>query len=258
MNDLRELDRVLRGEARADVGIGPLLRVGLVLAAVSGVCVGVYGLFRPDGPEWRQLIASGVKVPALFFLTLLVTFPSLYVFNALLGPRLPFEDLLRLVLSGLGVLVAVLAGFGPIVAFFSITTTSYHFVLLLNVVVFAVAGLFGMGFLHRSLPRGEGLLTRPVFPPPGSSEEVTRRIREESEPLHLHSGESRSPGAGRWRVANPLFYIWMCLFALVGGQMAWVLRPFLGAPEVPFTWLRPRQSSFLEAVWQALRVLFGG
>ena len=35
-----------------------------------------------------QLFASAVKVPALFFLTLAVTFPSLYVFNALVGSRL--------------------------------------------------------------------------------------------------------------------------------------------------------------------------
>ena len=59
--------------------------------------------------------------------------------------------LLRLVLSGLGVLVAVLSAFGPIVAFFSVTTTSYPFVVLLNVAVFAVAGGFGMGHLFRTM-----------------------------------------------------------------------------------------------------------
>ena len=32
-----------------------------------------------------QLVASMLKVPTLFFLTLLVTLPSLYVFNALVG-----------------------------------------------------------------------------------------------------------------------------------------------------------------------------
>jgi hypothetical protein len=238
MNDLRELDRVLRGETRRDGGIGPLVRMGLVLAAVSGLCVGVYALARPGGPEWRQLLASGVKVPALLFLTLLVTFPSLYVFNTLLGPRLQFGEVLRLVLSGLGVLVAVLSAFGPIVAFFSITTTSYHFVLLLNVVVFAVSGLFGMAFLHRFLPRRDVQGVEPASPA------LAERIRP-----------AEGPG---WQVASPVFYVWMVLFGLVGAQMAWVLRPFLGAPEVPFEWFRTPQSSFFEAVFHALRVLLGG
>ena len=35
-----------------------------------------------------QVLASMVKVPLLFYLTLLVTLPSLYVFNALVGSRL--------------------------------------------------------------------------------------------------------------------------------------------------------------------------
>ena len=35
-----------------------------------------------------QWLATTLKVPALLFLTLAVTFPSLYVFNALVGSRL--------------------------------------------------------------------------------------------------------------------------------------------------------------------------
>ena len=40
-----------------------------------------------------------LKTPALFFLTLIVTLPSLYVFNALIGSRLRPLDLLRLLIS---------------------------------------------------------------------------------------------------------------------------------------------------------------
>ena len=42
---------------------------------------------------------------------------------------------------------------------------------------------------------------------------------------------------------------------LVGAQMAWVLRPFVGSPSQPFQWFRVRESSFFEAVWQAIRTL---
>jgi len=37
--------------------------------------------------------------------------------------------------------------------------------------------------------------------------------------------------------------------------MSWVLRPFVGSPQLDFTWFRPRQSSFFEAVLKSLRML---
>src|SRR5687768_6516120 len=140
MKGLSELDRVLRGEPnRADalaesglvVALGPLVRTTLGLAAVYGVCMGFFGLFGRPEPEWRQVAASAVKVPLLFVLTLVVTFPSLYVFNTLLGSGLRLGELARLLSAAMGVLTAVLSAFGPIVAFFSVTTLNYPFIVLL-------------------------------------------------------------------------------------------------------------------------------
>jgi hypothetical protein len=34
--------------------------------------------------------------------------------------------------------------------------------------------------------------------------------------------------------------------------MGWVLRPFIGNPNVPFTWFRDRHSNFFEAVLHTL------
>ena len=116
-----------------------------------------------------------LKVPALFFLTLGVTFPSLYVFNALVGSRLLMTSALRLLLAALAVTVTVLASIGPIVAFFSVSTTSYPFILLLNVVVFAVAGLLGMSFLLQTLHRLS--LTVPEPPPAFQPEPVGEEKR---------------------------------------------------------------------------------
>ena len=48
----------------------------------------------------------------------------------------------------------------------------------------------------------------------------------------------------------------MLVFGLVGAQMSWVLRPFIGAPGMPFEWLRPRESNFFEAVYYAIRSLW--
>ena len=55
-----------------------------------------------------------------------------------------------------------------------------------------------------------------------------------------------------------VFTLWLLAFALVGAQMAWVLRPFIGDPQRPFEWLRSRESNFFLDVFQALGQLFGG
>jgi hypothetical protein len=54
-----------------------------------------------------------------------------------------------------------------------------------------------------------------------------------------------------------VFGCWLVLFGLVGAQMGWVLRPFIGAPSLPFEWLRARESNFFEAVLRSLGALFG-
>ena len=55
-----------------------------------------------------------------------------------------------------------------------------------------------------------------------------------------------------------VFRCWVVLFALVGAQMGWVMRPFIGTPELPFSWFRERDSNFFAAVLGSLRkVLIG-
>lgn len=101
------------------------------------------------------------------------------------------------------------------------TTTSYPFVLLLNVAVFAAAGAFGVGFLFRALNQFAGTL---ADGPAGT---------------------------------NRVVYVWTAVFGLVGAQMGWVLRPCVGSPHLPFAWFRPRESSFAEAVLRSVRQLAG-
>src|SRR5689334_1773343 len=128
----RDLDRILRGEATRlpalrrgtiELPVAGLSIVLLVLSMAYGACMGSFAVLKEGGPSYWQLVASTLKVPALFFLTLLVTFPSLYVFNALVGSRLEVHSVLRLLVAALAVMVTVLASLGPIVAFFSVSTT---------------------------------------------------------------------------------------------------------------------------------------
>lgn len=264
MRGFRELDRILRGDTTApgrtglDVPLGPLLTANVLLAAAYGVCMGFFGVFGRDEPDLRFVLADAVKVPLLFLLTLLVTFPSLYVFNALVGSRLGFFDLMRLVACALGVLVAVLAAFGPIVAFFSVTTTSYPFIVLLNVAVFALAAGFAVVFLLRAVDR----FTTPLPIPPADASALPPVVATlEGEP----EGEraERRPRARPVPPPEPdpkvwaVMRLWLVVFALVGGQMSWVLRPFIGSPQTEFTWFRPRDGSFFEGVMKSLHMLFG-
>jgi len=55
-----------------------------------------------------------------------------------------------------------------------------------------------------------------------------------------------------------IFRIWVIVFGLIGAQMSWVLRPFVGDPSTPFTWFRPRESNFFQAVLNAIYYALNG
>ncbi|MEE9393952.1 MAG: hypothetical protein V3W41_15735 [Planctomycetota bacterium] len=42
----------------------------------------------------------------------------------------------------------------------------------------------------------------------------------------------------------------------MGTQMAWILRPFIGDPRLPFAWFRAHESNFAAAVVEAIVELF--
>lgn len=258
---IRSLDRILKGESTRladlkrgtlDVPLGGLSAVILVLGAFYGACMGAYAVITRHGDAtavmgYQQLAASAAKVPALFFLTLAVTFPSLYVFNALVGSRLSLLAMLRLLVAALGVMTALLASFGTIVVFFAVSTDSYAFMVLLNVVLFAVAGFLGLGFLLQTLHR---LHNAQVGGPP-SLASIPAAASSGDEPAM----ETPEPGAldrleGQISSRNvrAVFRIWVLVFGLVGAQMGWVLRPFVGDPHKPFTFFRERNSNFFEDV----------
>src|ERR1044071_1218183 len=170
---VQALDQVLRGEAtsltrlrqgRFDLPLGPLFVAILILGVIGGMGMGSYALFRPEARSVPQFFASEIKVPLLFILTVVVTFPSLYVFNALVGSRLSALSILRLIVACLSVILAVLASFAPIVAFFAASTTSYHFMVLLNVALCTIAGFLGLSFLLQTLHRLT-IATEPEAPP---------------------------------------------------------------------------------------------
>jgi hypothetical protein len=255
---LRALDRVLRGEATSipalqatelDVPVWGLCVVIDALGLLYGLCMGVFDLTNDGREAWKQTVSCMLKVPALFLLTLLVTLPSLYVFNAMVGSRLTLRAMVRLMVATLAVMLAVLASIGPIVAFFSFTTSSYSFMILLNVLVFTVAGCLGMTFLLQSLHRMT-IVTRIIEPVVEvTPEEGDIPFAREAGPLDSVTDYSIG------RNVRGIFRIWILVFCLVGTQMAWVLSPFLGHPHQGFVLFRPTGSNFFQGVWENLNNL---
>ncbi len=289
----RQLDEILRGDAtqlssleqgQIELPLKGLLMVMVLLGVIYGLCIGSFNLLHPLEEDavittrdaWMQTFASAVKLPLLFCLTLLITFPSLYVFNALVGSRLRLLSVLKLLVASIAVMLAVVASLGPIVVFFSLCTSSYPFMQLLNVTVSGVAGFLGLAFLLRTLHRlvliqenklmGEAAAAVPppppappiptpvappgVVPPEGANVPFSPDI-EQAKKLSALDRYGYTHQKAKYVVR-----IWTIVFGLVGAQMSWVLRPFIGTPNLPFEWFRERESNFFLAVLNALQALF--
>ena len=267
---LLELDRILRGEATRPEALRdgtiriPLGTVSLgivLLGVIYGLCMSVFSVVNRELFEWRLIMAPILKIPALFFLTLLVTYPSLYVFNALVGSRLGLVSLLRLIITSMAVTLCVAASFGTIIAFFSFTTQSYSFMVLANVAACGVAGVLGLFFLLQTLNRlsadaAPAPPPTPVPPPETSGERDQTEAKATPVVAKTPSALDRIEGQALIHHVRAVFRIWVVVFAVVGAQMAWVLRPFIGQPSAPFQWFRARQSNFFESVWGHLLNLF--
>lgn len=261
LHPLRQLDLLLRGEAtqpehlRTGFAVSPssLIVVILGLGFFYGACMGCYALFQQGGSSPAQFLSTIGKVPLLFLLTFFVTFPSLYVFNALVGSRLSLLEVARLVVAALAVMLAILASLGPIVAFFSLSTTSYSWMLLLNVAVFSVAGFLGLRFLLVTLHRLTEAL-RDETPAESSADATSADATSIVRDISTENGSAlhRPRDAERDSSVSRVFTIWLCVFGLVGAQMGWVMRPFLGHPNSGFALLRLRESNFFQGLWQAI------
>jgi hypothetical protein len=236
MGLLLDVDRLLRGHhtgpdalaaPRLPISAGRLLGAALAFGAVYGAFMGLFAVLTPGGPGFAQLVSTMLKVPLLFLLTLAVTFPSLYVFSALARSSLGAARTLELLLVAITVSLAILASLGPVTGFFTLSTDSYPFMKLLNVAFFAIAGLGGILFLRVAL--------RGAFAVPAGD------------------GESAPGGL---RGPRAVLRAWIVIYAMVGAQMGWVLRPFVGAPQLPFRVFRAREANVFVDVLRTLGDLF--
>lgn len=175
-------------------------RLALCVLACGACYGGVMGSFGGwRGDRLLQVVASAAKVPFLLLATLALSLPSFFVLNTLMGVRADFGAALRSILASQAALTIVLVALAPVTALGYVSGVPYTPAILLNALIFAAASLGGQV-----------------------------RLRAAYRPLI-----ARNP------VHRALLRAWIFVFALVGIQMGWLLRPFIGDPGQPFQPFRP-------------------
>ncbi len=179
------------------------------------LCSFLYGIVMGSYNGFRQAISSGIKVPLLFSLALLVCFPAFFIIQHVLGSRLGFWQVFKVILSGFVMVTGIMVSFAPIVIFFLITGDNYSFLKLLHVAIFGLSGFFGM-------------------------KTILDALRFSCEKKQVYP-----------KVGVVVFRFWILILAFVGMQLAWNLRPFIGSKGLPFELFRKREGNFYLAVIQS-------
>lgn len=205
----------------------------LGLLVCSSIFLAIYGGLIGAVSSWMQVLSSAAKLPFLFLITLAICLPALYFFNVYFGAKTSLKQYAAILLCAVTITSTLLLGFAPVTLFFLITTDNYSFFLLLNVAIFTLTGLIGVYFLYQVLlPKVELLPLNEALERADTSIDKNRKIR------------------------ISILKFWLGLYAFVGSQMAWTLRPFFGSFGSKFDLFRPREGNFYLAVWNSLRHMF--
>jgi hypothetical protein len=97
-----------------------------------------------------QLWAAPLKIILGLTVSGLMCLPSLYIFSCLAGLRAGFSTLLSVMAGMLALTALLLAGFAPVLWIFGQSTESLGFMGLLTLVIWGIAGSFGLGLLKKA------------------------------------------------------------------------------------------------------------
>jgi hypothetical protein len=134
----------------------------------------------------------------LLLVSFLLSLPSFFVINTLLGLRSDFAQATGALISAQAGLTIILASLAPFTALWYASSADYRSAVLFNGIMFAVASIAAQRILRR--------LYRPL---------IERNARHRA-----------------------MLRLWMILYSFVAVQMAWVLRPFIGTPGGPTRFFR--------------------
>lgn len=240
------------GEIRRDVRVERKITSLLVS---SSVFFAIYGAIIGSSSSWLQMIASAIKLPALYLITLIICLPTLFFFDILFGSALGFAQYTAMVLTTVAVISVLLFSFAPITLFFLISVHDYNFFLLLNVAIFALTGLVGINLLYQgmqTLTKSENTKLKEVIHEKIIDQETIQT--NDFEPL---LDVIPVPEDGLAKTRKRLLQFWLVLYGLVGSQLGWTLRPFFGAPTESFQLFRNIEGNFYTQVFQVFLHFLG-
>lgn len=239
MVDLGAPFRILRDRAEFfnEVKKGEdLWQKSLSLLLSAAMYFAIYGALMGAYSGWAQAFSSAIKLPVLYLLTATICLPALYVLNLLFGAKQNLAQHVLVILATLAMTGVLLLGFAPVTAFFLMTAKHYQFFKLLNVAILGTTAIIGVTFFH------QGMLSLEEKPP---------KLTEEPPKLtEDHEVRTKTP---RQRVLT----LWIFLFAFVGSQLGWTIRPFFGSPNMPFEIVREIGGNFYLNVLEAASETFG-
>jgi hypothetical protein len=180
----------------------------------------LYGVVMGSYNGILQSLVTGIKVPCLIFLSLLICFPALYVIQYMIGSTMTIYQMANIIFSGFIVFTTISLSFAPIVIFFMVTSNNYSFLKLLHVAIFTFSGIFAVKTIINGLTYS--CEKKNIYP----------------------------------KLGMRIFKIWIVILAFVSSQLAWNLRPFVGSRDLPFELFRKRESNFYVAVIQSAVHLF--
>jgi hypothetical protein len=223
MRDLGVVETILRNrilffqEIRDGVRLGEKMRAMLISSLVF---MALYGAVMGSTHSLWQALSSAAKLPILFLATLFICAPTLYFFNVLFGSNQSLTQNVALILTAITVTAVLLLSFAPIILFFLLTTSQYQFFKLLNVGIFTISGIMGVVFL--------------------------------SQGMRIMANDAAGDSARR-----NVLRLWMLLYAFVGSQLAWTIRPFIGAPSIEFELFRQLGGNFYTNIFASLGEILG-
>jgi hypothetical protein len=224
IRELGVIETILRNrlyffhEIRDGIELSRKLRAMLISSVTF---LAIYGAVMGSTHSPWQALSSAIKLPVLFLATLVICAPTLYFFNVLFGSNQSLMQNVALIMTAITVTSVILLSFAPITLFFLLTTSQYQFFKLLNVGFFAIAGIMGILFL--------------------------------SQGMRVVAGEDTEEGCSR----RVVFIMWMILYAFVGSQLAWTIRPFVGAPSIPFEPFRQLGGNFYTNIAASVGEILG-
>ena len=195
--------RAILEDLRADREVG---RHSLFLALVITFCGAIYGAVLGSWHGSQLALYVAIKVPLLLLLTAAITSLFNWIVAALHGLPMRFRQVGALSLLPLSIAAVVAASLAPVAWLFTTSLpppsssqqTLHNLLYLTHTLLVAASGVAGTSALRDVLVEICG------------SEPLARRIR----------------------------FSWVVAYAFVGGEVAWMLRPFVGSVYLPVVFLR--------------------